>query len=122
MAAHYLDALARFADFDGRTSRAGLWGFVAVHTVVTAALLVASATVGVALEAGWVAGSLVLALYLALTFFPFLSLIARRLHDTGRSSFWVALSLVPLAGLWLFVWLLEVGDPAPNEWGQPPER
>ncbi|MGB3542674.1 DUF805 domain-containing protein [Rubrivirga sp.] len=119
--AHYLSALARFADFDGRASRAELWSFFGVHVAVVLVLLAVSAVLGTVLDLGWVAGSLVLALYLALTFFPALSAVARRLHDTGRSSFWVALALIPVIGLWLVVWLLEAGDPAPNEWGQPPE-
>lgn len=119
--AHYLSALSRFADFDGRTSRAELWSFVGVHAAIVVVLLAVSVVLGTVLEAGWVAGSLVLALYLAMTFFPLLSAVARRLHDTGRSSFFVVLGLIPVVGLLLLVWLVEAGDPAPNGWGQPPD-
>ena len=121
MAAAYLDALARFADFDGRTSRAAFWGFLAVHAAVSGVLVLASAIVGEAMDTAWVVGGSVAALYLAVTFFPVLSAMARRLHDTGRSSLWAALGLVPPLGLLLLWWWLQPGEPAPNAWGQPPD-
>ena len=121
MAAHYLTALARFADFDGRASRAELWGFVGVHVAVTLALVAVSAVVGTVLEVGWVAGSLVLALYLALTFFPLLSAVARRLHDTGRSGWWQLLYFLPLVGaLVLLVLSVLPSERIKNVYGPPP--
>lgn len=120
MAAAYLNAFVLFADFDGRTSRAGYWGFLAVHAAVSAVLVVASAVVGEVAGLAWVVGGAVAALYLAVTFFPVLSATARRLHDTGRSSLWVALALLPPLALLLAVWLAQPGEPAPNGWGQPP--
>ncbi|PAP76502.1 DUF805 domain-containing protein [Rubrivirga marina] len=120
-AAAYLHVLAAFADFDGRASRAELWGFVLVHTLVMGVLVVASAVVGRWSGMGWIAGSAVVALYLAVSFFPALSAVARRLHDTGRSSLLVALGLVPIVGLLLLYWLVLPGEPGPNRYGQPPE-
>ena len=120
MAAAYLRALALFADFDGRASRAEYWGFLAVHGAVSLALVGASAVVGEVAGLAWVVGGAVAALYLAVTFFPVLSATARRLHDTGRSSLWVAVALVPFLVPLLAVWLAAPGDPAPNGWGQPP--
>lgn len=119
--AHYLDALARFADFDGRASRAELFGFLAVHVGITLLLLAASVAVGQIVGLPWIASGAVLSLYLVLVFFPLLSLVARRLHDTGRSSFWVALGVIPVAGLIVLYWLFLPGDPEPNTWGQPPD-
>ena len=96
-AAAYLRVLAAFADFDGRASRAEFWGFVLVHLGVTVVLAVASAVVGTVTEAAWVVGSAVFALYAVGTFFPALSAVARRLHDTGRSSLFVLVGLLLLA-------------------------
>ena len=119
MAAHYLDVLSRFADFDGRASRAQFWSFLVVHAAVMVALGLASAVLGVVLEMAWVAGSGVFALYAALTFLPTLSAAARRLHDTGRSSFLLALgAFLPLV-LLLAWWMAQPGEPGPNRWGQP---
>ncbi|WP_412062195.1 DUF805 domain-containing protein [Rubrivirga sp. IMCC45206] len=118
--AAYLDTLARFADFDGRASRSAFWGFWLVHGGIGLTLLLASAVVAEQAALGFVAGGMVFATYAALTFFPALSLIARRLHDVGRTSFWAALLLVPVVG-WalLAAWLVQPGEPVPNAWGQP---
>ena len=121
-AAAYLRVLAAFANFDGRASRAEFWGFALVHLGVTAALGGASAVVGTVTEAAWVVGSAVFALYAVGTFFPALSAVARRLHDTGRSSLFVLVGLLPVIGLVLVYWLALPGDPAPNAWGQPAGR
>ena len=119
MAAHYLRTLALFADFDGRASRAEWWGFVAVHLALTLALLTASAVLAEALDVGWVAGGVPVSLYLVATFFPTVSGAARRLHDVGRSSLWLAVAVVPPLAVLLAVWLAMPGEPAPNAWGQP---
>ncbi|WP_420455033.1 DUF805 domain-containing protein [Rubrivirga sp.] len=120
-AAAYLRVLARFADFDGRASRAELWGFALVHAGVTAVVALASAVMGTVADVAWIAGSAVFALYAVGTFFPTLSAVARRLHDTGRSSLLVMVGLVPVVGLVLVYWLALPGDPGPNRYGQADE-
>ena len=119
MAAHYLRTLALFADFDGRAGRAEWWGFVAVHLVISLVLLAASAFVAEALDLSWIAGGVVVSLYAALTFIPAVSGAARRLHDVGRSSLWLAVGVVPPLAVLLVAWMALPGDPAPNAWGQP---
>ncbi len=121
MAAHYLRALALFADFDGRASRAEWWGFVAVHLALTLVLLTASAVLAEALALSWVAGGVLISLYLVVTFFPTVSGAARRLHDVGRSSLWLAVAVVPPLAVLLVVWMAGPGERAPNAWGQPPD-
>ena len=120
--AAYLRVLAAFADFDGRASRAEFWGFWLVHGGIGVVLLIGSAVVADRAALGFVAGGMVFATYAALTFFPALSLIARRIHDVGRTSLWTVLLLVPVLG-WavLAVWLVQPGEPGPNGWGQVPD-
>ncbi len=55
-----------------------------------------------------------------LTLIPALSLCVRRLHDTGRSAFWMLVSMVPLiGGLILFIFYLGRSEPVTNKWGDP---
>ncbi|WP_412070145.1 DUF805 domain-containing protein [Rubrivirga sp. IMCC43871] len=120
--AAYLHVLAAFADFDGRASRADFWGFWLVHGGIGFILLIGSAIVADRAALGFVAGGMVFATYAALTFFPALSLTARRLHDIGRTSLWTSLLLVPVVGWGLLgVWLVQAGEAGPNGWGQPPD-
>mgnify|MGYP000701754028 CR=1 FL=1 len=46
----------------------------------------------------------------------------RRLHDTGKSGFYIFVSLIPLAGIiWLLVLLCMEGENKPNQWGENPK-
>ena len=47
-----------------------------------------------------------LGLYELILFLPMLSLTIRRLHDTGRSGYWILLALLPIVGSLLLLCLL----------------
>ncbi|GAA5513385.1 inner membrane protein YhaH [Deinococcus carri] len=62
------------------------------------------------------------ALYGLALFLPSLAVTIRRLHDTGRSGWWVLISLIPLiGGLVLFIFLVLDSQPGPNKWGPNPK-
>ena len=117
----YLQALGRFADFDGRSRRRELGGFVVVNAVLLGVLGAASAWLGAQFDLSWIAASAVLSVYLVVVFVPALALVARRLHDTGRSSLLVVVGLIPVVGLLLVYWLLLDGTPGPNRYGRDPK-
>jgi len=57
--------------------------------------------------------------YLA-TLIPSLSVAVRRLHDIGRSGWFLLLALIPVIGaLLLIYWLCQPGTPGPNTYGNP---
>jgi uncharacterized membrane protein YhaH (DUF805 family) len=60
-------------------------------------------------------------LLVLLVIVPTVALGVRRLHDTGRSGWFLLFSLVPLAGFVLFLLLLtQDGQPGANGWGRDP--
>lgn len=83
---------SKFALFDGRASRAECW-FFALFSIVTALLLAGLDMVILGRDFPVVA--MVFAL-LVLT--PSVSVLVRRLHDTGRSGWWALLGMLPLLG------------------------
>ena len=53
---------------------------------------------------------------------PSLAVTVRRLHDTGRSGWWLLVALVPLIGaLVLLFFMLSAGKPETNAYGPNPK-
>lgn len=96
--------LAKYADFAGRAGRSEFWWFAVFVTLVAGALAYVTKP--------W-SGLFSVAMLL-----PLLAVGARRLHEIGKSSWWLLLGLVPAAGIMLLgiLWSLpptsQPGDPA----------
>jgi uncharacterized membrane protein YhaH (DUF805 family) len=59
-------------------------------------------------------------LYSVAVSLPFLAVTVRRLHDTGRSGWFILLALIPLVGpIVLLVFYAQQGTPGPNHYGLP---
>ena len=55
-------------------------------------------------------------------FIPSLAVEVRRLHDIGKSGWYVLIRLVPLVGIvLLLIWLCSEGDPDNNQFGPSPK-
>jgi len=107
------DGLSKYVTFTGRSSRAAYWWFYLFGFLVMVAALIIDLVLGT----GYIFyGLAALALLL-----PNLAVLVRRLHDTGRSGWWVPIALVPLiGGIVLLVFTLQRSD-APNQWGSGPD-
>ncbi len=59
------------------------------------------------------------------TFIPSIALVVRRLHDTGRSGWWLLLGLIPfvnyIGGIILFIFECQDSQPGINQWGVSPK-
>lgn len=97
----------KYADFRGRAGKAEFWWFFLFQVVL---LLVAGMIHDVVYG--------VVALLLVL---PGLAVGARRLHDVGKSGWFLLLGLIPLVGFLILVYFwIQPSAPA-NEWGPGPE-
>lgn len=115
---------SRYTDFRGRTPRSGYWWvvlfLVAVSFVMWAVDMVLFEGIypQTLLEQGFGPGSI---LFIAATFIPNLALGFRRLHDTGRSAWWILIGLVPIVGaIVLLVFYLLPSTPGSNQYGPNP--
>ena len=58
-------------------------------------------------------------------FIPSMTLVVRRLHDTGRSGWWLLLGLIPfvnyIGGIILFIFECQDSQPGINQWGVSPK-
>jgi uncharacterized membrane protein YhaH (DUF805 family) len=116
---HFFDVLRKYAVFAGRAGRSEFWWFTLVYMILiaTAAFIdVVIGTFDAALGFGLFSGSLFIA-----TLLPMLGVHVRRLHDTGRSGWWVLLGLIPVVGSFaLLVLVLFASQPGANEYGPQP--
>lgn len=102
-----------YAQFSGRASRSEYWWFVLGCFLIGAALGV----IDVALD-----GAILTSLFVLGLIIPSIALNVRRLHDTGRSGWYVLLSLIPLFGpLVLLVFYASKGDKRANKYGPVPK-
>ena len=106
--------LTQYAVFSGRSRRSEYWWYTLFAVVVS---LVAS-QIDAALGSQVV--SIILALALLL---PGLGVSIRRLHDTGRSGWWLLIGLVPVVGvIVLIVFYVQDSQPMTNAYGPSPKH
>lgn len=109
----YLQAFKRYADFSGRSRRSEYWYFVLFNFLMSILTLCVDFISGIPIFT---------LLYLLASFIPAFALIARRLHDIGKSAWWYFIVLVPVAGIIvLFVFLITDSQPGRNQWGEDPK-
>jgi uncharacterized membrane protein YhaH (DUF805 family) len=52
---------------------------------------------------------------------PSLAVSVRRLHDTGRSGWWILLGIIPLLGLVVLFFAAQDSQPGDNQYGPNPK-
>ena len=110
----------KYADFTGRATRSEYWYFVLFYLLLSAGLMIVDALLGwfnSELGIGVLSGIYTLALMI-----PSLSVTVRRLHDTGRSAWWLLLGLIPLiGGIVLLVFFVQDSQDGANGYGLTPK-
>lgn len=105
-----------YADFRGRSRRSEFWWWVTIQLGLVVAWVIAILEMeSMALING-------LMVYWLVTLCPTVAVAVRRLHDAGRSGWWLALYLAPTVGalVLLVLWALP-SQHAANRWGPPPK-
>lgn len=116
----------RYAQFGGRSTRMEFWLFHLFTSLTNLALdllLGGDFAVGLGLRAEpTMVGNIVTAIFSIGSVVPTFAVTARRLHDTNRSQWWMALFLVPILG-WLVLLIFECqdGTKGPNRFGEDPK-
>jgi len=106
----YIGVLKKYVEFSGRARRKEYWMFTLFNLII-------------ALVLGFVDSSGVVGVIYALAvFLPSIAVSIRRLHDTGRSGWWMLLLLLPLIGaIVLLVFMIFEGNAGQNEYGADPK-
>ena len=116
---------SNYSTFKGRSRRAEYW-WIQLFLVLTN---LAVAAIDLALMDGDVdrfiangGGGIVGLVWILVTIVPALAVLVRRLHDTGKSGWWVLIGFVPFVGtIVLFVFSVLDSDAGDNKYGASPK-
>ena len=116
----YLQVLKKYAVFTGRAQRKEYWFFVLFNFIIGFVLGLIDGMIGSRIAA---AGMGILGLIYALAvLIPGIAVSIRRLHDTGRSGWWLLISFVPFVGfIILIVFMALDSQPGENQYGPYPK-
>jgi uncharacterized membrane protein YhaH (DUF805 family) len=117
----YVAVLKKYAEFNGRARRTEFWMFVLFNFIFGIAAIIIDNVIGLTFEEQ-IFGTVYL-LYNLAVLIPSLAVCVRRLHDTGKTGWWILISLIPLVGeIWLIILCATEGTPGENIYGPNPKE
>jgi uncharacterized membrane protein YhaH (DUF805 family) len=124
----YLEVLKKYAVFSGRARRKKYWMFVLVNGSIALVIgVLAGITARIDANSNSTSSistvlSCISSIYSLAVVLPALAVGVRRLHDIGKSGWWLFISLIPLVGsLWLLVYAVTDSQPGDNQYGPNPK-
>lgn len=117
----YLKVIRNYVGFSGRARRKEYWMFVLFNIIISIVLAMVDGMLGLKVGGEQGAGLLGLIYSLAILL-PSIAVGVRRLHDTGRSGWWMLIAFVPFIGfIVLIVFFVLDSQPGSNEYGPNPK-
>lgn len=120
MKRYFIDVLLNnYFCFKGRASRKEFWMFnlygFAIAIAISFALQIFLSLIFSKVDIV----KACISLFIAAAFtIPSLGIMARRLHDVGKSAWWILASLVPFVGLYVLYLCVLPGEACENEYGE----
>ncbi|MCH8266386.1 MAG: DUF805 domain-containing protein [Acidobacteria bacterium] len=109
----YIGVLKKYAVFSGRARRKEYWMFLLFHIIIIFALSIIEGIVG--------SNPVLTILYMLAVLLPGLAVTVRRLHDTGKSGWWLLIGIVPLIGIVILVFMVQDSQAGDNQYGPNPK-
>jgi uncharacterized membrane protein YhaH (DUF805 family) len=116
----YLEALKKYAVFSRRARRKEFWMFFFINLLISVVLIAIDSLIGTfSPQTGF---GLLQGLYSLAVLIPSIAVTVRRLHDTGRTGWWILISLVPfVGGIVLLIFMLLDSQAGVNQYGPNPK-
>ena len=106
-----------YTNFSGRSSRSAYWWWILASFLISIPVEIMDAMI---LGDAYYQSDFgpVSAIVTLLTLVPGISLSVRRLHDVGKSGWWILISLTVIGIIPLFVWAVREGNDGANTFGE----
>lgn len=110
----YLKVVKNYVGFQGRARRKEYWMFALFSAIISIILSILQSIVHLGHVLTW--------LYSLAVLLPSLGVSIRRLHDTGRSGWWLLIGLIPFVGaIILLVFNCLDSQDGENQYGSNPK-
>ena len=117
----YMKVIRNYAGFTGRARRKEYWMFVLFNMIFAIAAMILDKVLGLMIDP--LPYGAIYIIYTLAIVLPSLAVAVRRLHDVGKSGWFLLIALIPLVGaIWLLVLFVTEGPHAPNEYGPDPKE
>lgn len=111
----YFKALFQYFNFTGRARRKEFWIFFLTNLFIYWILSILNGYTDIDYTN-------VTYVFLAIIFIPSISVLLRRLHDSGKNGWNILFIFIPILGwFWLLILLILLGELRPNKWGAYPK-
>ena len=105
----YVIPFQKYIEFEGRARRKELWIFAGVNFLISIIL-------------GVIGLDLISTLFSLAIFLPGIAVGVRRLHDVGKTGWFMLIGLIPVVGWIILIYFyVQEGDAGPNEYGLNPK-
>lgn len=110
----YLKVIKNYVGFDGRARRQEFWMFVLFNLIFSIAASILDTIIGTYVLFGII--------YSLAVLLPGIAVSIRRLHDTGRSGWWLLISFIPIIGAIVLIYFAVLeGNQGENQYGPDPK-
>lgn len=104
-------AFRNYANFDGRSTRKEYWMYTLFYVLILLGLMIInnfldSSIIGI-----------IIGLFQIVFIIPSLSIAVRRLHDVNKNGWFLLLSFIPFANLYILYLLVQSSYSSSNQWG-----
>ena len=109
----YFEVLKKYVKFSGRARRQEYWMFTLFNTIIMFVLMFICKELD---------NQTLYLLYFYAVLLPSLAVGARRLHDIGKSGWWMLLAFIPIVGwIILIIFFVKDGEEGSNYFGDDPK-
>ena len=120
----FVGAVKKYAVFAGRARRKEFWFFYLFYVIFALAAAIVDSVLGTEYSVAETASiGLFSSVFVIAMMLPTFAVLARRLHDIGRSGWWILIGLIPIIGaIVLLIFTVRDSQEGENRFGPNPKE